>query len=330
MTLILTQADWDELEQQAPAPQADNLILDKFEELTGIPECIGHGYSRHMALTPGVWLEFWDCHYHQDLMIKTPDHNHLIQISVHLSGSIYFDAAHPNLGGTCAYFSGSGISPAYVENYRGGERLTCINIEIEPEWLKSFLTDEQYDADALALLFKGEDWKVSFYPTVTRKMRSLAQQIWNAPYRGGAKRMYLQAKVFELLAMQLDMISDESNPAPCSRLKPETIARLHYAKEILTTQFANPPSFSELARQVGISYRTLHRGFQMLFQTSVVGYLTQQRLEQAERLLRRGDLKVAEVATAVGYGNMGHFAVAFKRQFGITPSQCLAGNRIVK
>ncbi|WP_289500410.1 helix-turn-helix transcriptional regulator [Gloeocapsopsis sp. IPPAS B-1203] len=65
-----------------------------------------------------------------------------------------------------------------------------------------------------------------------------------------------------------------------------------------------------------------------MFQTTVVGYLTQQRLEQAERLLRQGDCTVAEVATLVGYGHLGHFATAFKRRFGMTPSQCLAGRRV--
>jgi AraC-like DNA-binding protein len=329
MTLILTQADWDELHEQSPPPPPDNLVLGNFEELTGVPEHLGQGYIRSIELFPEMWLSFDDCEYHQDLMVKAPIHEHPIQFAVHLSGYIYFDAVHPNLGGTCSYFSGSGMSPAYVEKYRGGERITIVGVDIEPKWLESFLTDEQYDAETLKCLFKGEDWKVSFYPTVTRKMRLLAQQLWNAPYRGAAKRMYLQAKVLELLAMHLDIISNHSNQTPGSRLKPETSARLHYAKEILTSQVANPPSLPELARQVGVSNRTLHRGFQTLFNTTVVGYLTQRRLEQAEQLLRQGNLKVAEVANLVGYEHLGHFAAAFKRQFGITPSQCLAGKKAV-
>jgi AraC-like DNA-binding protein len=329
MTLILTQSDWDELHQQASVPQSANLVLSDFEGLMGVSERLGRGCSRSMKLMPGIWLSFYDCEYHQDLIVKESVHEHAIQFGVYLSGFIYFDAVHPNLGGSCGYFSGSGMSPAYVEKYRGGERLIIVNVDIEPEWLKSFLTDEQYDAGILKGLFKGEDWKVSFYPTVTRKMRSIAQQLWNAPYRGAAKRMYLQAKVFELLAMHLDMISEQANQTPGLRLKPETIARLHYAKEILTTDFANPLSLPELARQVGVSDRTLQRGFQTLFNTTVVGYLIQRRLEAAERLLRQSDLKVTEVANLVGYEHLGQFSAAFKRQFGITPSQCLVGKKAV-
>jgi AraC-like DNA-binding protein len=332
MTLILNQADWNALQEQSPVTSPGDLILDDLEELTGVPERLGRGYSRGMELSSGVWLNFSDCEYHQDMAVKAPAHEHPIQIGIFLSGFIYFDAVHPNIGGSCSYFSGSGISPSYVEKYRGGERLTIINIEIEPNYLNAFLqADPQYGADVHSFLLKGEDWKAAVYPTVTPQMRSLAQQMWNAPYRGAAKRLYLQAKVFELLALHLDLIAGQPYQAPSlSGLKPETIAGLHQAKEILTQQFANPPSLLELAQQVGVSDRTLQRGFQALFNTTITGYLKQRRLEQAERLLRQGKHTVAEIANLVGYGHLGHFATAFKGQFGITPSQCLAGNKIVK
>ncbi|GJD15217.1 transcriptional regulator [Rivularia sp. IAM M-261] len=330
MTLILNHLDWQELQQQAPKPEFQNIVLDGFEELEGVPEIVGRGYNRIINLFPGICLCFFDGEYHRDLMVKIPVHDHLIQIMILLSGFLYCDV-HPTMDGKCSYFSGSGISPAYGYQYGSGEHITGINVEIEPQLLDSFfLEDGQYSADVQKLLFKKEDWKVSFYPTVTPAMRSLAQQMWNSPYRGAAKRMYLQAKVFELLAMYLDLISaDREQIYNSTGLKPDTIARIHHAREILTIQFENPPSLLELAQQVGVSNRTLQRGFQALFKTTVVGYLTQLRLEKAQKLLRQGNCKVADVANIVGYGHLGNFAGAFKRQFGITPSQCLAGEKAV-
>ncbi|MBE9192349.1 helix-turn-helix transcriptional regulator [Gloeocapsopsis crepidinum LEGE 06123] len=326
MTLILNQADWDELQQQAPRLQLDNLVLDDVEHITGVPEYIGRGYNHRIELSPGLWVNFYDCEYYQDLMVKAPVHEHDIQIWINLSGFIYFEAVHPNLGGMCGYFSGSGISPAYVEKYRCGERLITIGVDIEPEWLDSFLQeDKQYDCGIRKLLFKGDDWKTSLYPTVTLKMRSVAQQLWNVPYRGVARRMYLQGKVLELLAMHLDLIAAEQKLRNLPKLKPETIARLQYAKEILTIQFENPPSLSELAQQVGVSDRTLQRGFGELFGTTVFGYLHNLRMEQAEQLLRSREMRVSEVAHAVGYSHLGHFTEAFKRKFGMTPKQCQMG-----
>lgn len=335
MTLILSESDFDELHQQTPKPQVQNLVLDSFERLEGVPEILGRGYDRSMSLLPGAWLNFSDCEYHQDFRVKTPAHEHPIQFTIFLSGCLYFEDVHPHvMGGSCSYFSGGGISPSYVCKHRAGQHLTAVNVEIELELLESFfLQDGQYSSDIQKLLCKEEDWKFSSYPTVTPAMRSLAQQMWNPPYRGAAKRMYLQAKVFEIVAIYLDLISAEQQPIhDIPGLKPDTIARIHHAKDILTKQLEHPPSLSELAQQVGVSVRTLQRGFSALFKTTVVGYLTQQRLQKAEILLRQGDVcggkrKVAEVAYIVGYAHHSRFAAAFKRQFGITPSQCLAGKK---
>jgi len=174
-------------------------------------------------------------------------------------------------------------------------------------------------------------WKAAVYPPVTPQMRSLAQQIWNVPYCGVAKRLYLQAKVFELLALHLDLIAGQSDSTQSSPgLKPETINCLHQAREILTMQFENQPSLPELAQRVGVSDRTLQRGLKALFKTTAVGHLKQRRLEQTEWLLRQGKHTVAEVANWVSYGHLGHFATAFKQPFGITPSQCLMGKRMIK
>lgn len=52
-------------------------------------------------------------------------------------------------------------------------------------------------------------------------------------------------------------------------------------------------------------------------------------MERAEQLLRSGNLTVAEVANLLGYAQQGHFGAAFKRRFGITPSQCFFGKKIV-
>ncbi|PSN08516.1 AraC family transcriptional regulator [filamentous cyanobacterium CCT1] len=325
MTLILNQADWDELHEQAPQPELGSQVLDEFESLIGVPKSIGRGYHRGMELSPGVWLSFAEASYQQDVRVNVPAHNHPIQIGVFLSG--YLDCSiHPTLDDSRSYFSGSGVSPAYIEIQPGGQQLASLNLEIDPAAMGTFFADEPGQPEIIRQLFKGEDWKASFYPKVTPAMRSLVYQMWHAPYRGVVKRLYLQAKVFELLALHLDLISDDaSQPQPCGGLKPDTVARLHYAKEILTNQLENPPLLSELAKQVGVSDRTLQRGFKALFNTTVVGYLKQQRLLQAERLLRQGNHSVTEVANRVGYGHLGHFAAAFRQQFGITPQACLAG-----
>jgi AraC-like DNA-binding protein len=329
MTLILTEADWDELCQQAPKPQYDNLMLDEFEKLTGIPRCLGRGFDHRIGLLPGLSLSLSDCKYGRDWALRATAHAHPIEIGICLSGSLRCDI-HPVCDRTRSYFSGSGISPAYVEAGHSGERRTYVNIEIEPVVLESFfLNDRQRYSEPIQQLFKGEDWKVSFYPNVTAKVRSLAQQIWNTPYCGGQRRLYLQSKVFELLVTQLDLIGAGQEQNSGDVPKRTTSDRIYDARDVVLANLENPPSVVELAQQVGVSVGTLQRRFQALFGMTVFGYLTDQRMVMAEQLLRQGHYTVAETAAIVGYSNPAHFAAAFKRKFGITPRECLLGRKIV-
>ena len=143
--------------------------------------------------------------------------------------------------------------------------------------------------------------------------------------QGAIARMYLEGKALELIAMQLFQLTESERDTIKSTLKSQSIDRIYQARDILANQLENPPSITELTKQVRISELTLRRGFRELFGTTVIGYLTSLRMEQAELLLREKKLSVAEVSNLVGYSHLGYFAKVFKRKFGISPSECLAG-----
>lgn len=73
---------------------------------------------------------------------------------------------------------------------------------------------------------------------------------------------------------------------------------------------------------MGINERKLTAGFRQLFGMSVFEHLQQHRLEQAYGLLTSGGCSVTQVALEVGY-SIAHFSTAFRRRFGIAPSELL-------
>ena len=342
MTLTISEAEYSLLCQEYSQSQPFNLtsnperassILDKFETIWLKPTSLGQrGCTRRVELMPGIKLDIlnWRCENpsgtlrDRDLILKVPAHDPEIQLFILTSGCLTYNKVYPTMEVKRSYLSGSGISPAYQVKFPRSQHFTGINLHIDPEVVSLFLPD--LDSAFAEVFLRKDEWKESFFPEVTPLIRTLVRQIINAPYRGVTKKLYLQAKVFELLAMQLDPIMAEFSLLPVrSSLKPQTIDCIYQARDILTTRLENPPSIVELARQIGISDRTLRSGFQELFGTTVIGYLTQQRLEKAELLLREKQLSVAEVANLVGYSHLGYFAKVFKRQFGITPSECLVG-----
>jgi AraC-like DNA-binding protein len=339
MNLKISEAEYDSLwYEQNPPSHNYNLLPDKDEILKEFPTSLGQqGYVRCTELFPGVWLDIfdWKCDFieseavrSRDLILSVPVHDHEIQLLILTSGCFPHDGAYPTFDSKHNYLSSSGISPAYQVKFMQGQHFTGINIEIEPQVFNTLFPALNGNSAFAKLFLKQDEWKESFFPEVTRSMRGIVRQIINPPYRGIARKLYLQAKVLELLAMQLDPIMAQFDAPTKSRLKPQTIDRIYQARDILTTRLDNPPSILELARQTAISDRTLRNGFRELFGTTIIQYITQLRLEQAERLLRERKLSVAEVANLVGYSHLGYFAKVFKRQFGITPSECLSGKKI--
>jgi AraC-like DNA-binding protein len=121
-----------------------------------------------------------------------------------------------------------------------------------------------------------------------------------------------------LIAHETEIRNGSSNPQP---LKPDVVDRIYHAREILLQRLDNPPSLNQLARQVGLNECTLKRGFRSCFGTTVFGYLRNYKLEQARQLLEAGDMKVTEIARAVGYTSRSPFAAAFRKQFGMNPKE---------
>lgn len=98
--------------------------------------------------------------------------------------------------------------------------------------------------------------------------------------------MYLQTKVLELIRLQLfPILAEQTQLQRSPRVKAETSARIDYAREILLSRLENPPSLLELAQMVGVSDRTLQRGFKELFGTTVFNYLIEKRMQRAQELL---------------------------------------------
>jgi YesN/AraC family two-component response regulator len=94
---------------------------------------------------------------------------------------------------------------------------------------------------------------------------------------------------------------------------------LYRAIDILHEEMADPPGLIALAHRVGTNQTRLGREFQTHLGMSTFQYLREQRLVRAQGLLTTSELRVGQIADAVGFKRAGDFATAFKLRFGMTP-----------
>ncbi|OOV18236.1 AraC family transcriptional regulator [Flavobacterium sp. LM4] len=154
---------------------------------------------------------------------------------------------------------------------------------------------------------------------ITVKMHSVINEIISCNRKGIFKKMLIQAKVIELLLLQLEQMSEHECEVFCS-LKKKDIEKMHNAKELILANLNTPCSLITLAHQVGTNEFTLKKGFKEVFGTTVFGLINDEKMELAKKMLLEEGFAVNQVSELIGYKNPQHFTTAFKKKYGIVPS----------
>jgi len=76
-----------------------------------------------------------------------------------------------------------------------------------------------------------------------------------------------------------------------------------------------------LGKEVGLSRVHLYRKLKALTGLSPADFVKDFRLKRAAQLLSQKNLKVAEVAYAVGFQDVAYFSKCFKKMYGESPTQ---------
>jgi AraC family transcriptional regulator, transcriptional activator of the genes for pyochelin and ferripyochelin receptors len=315
--LTISESAYDDLWNQAnPVPQRID-PHDPLDTLFKVPAELGQGFRREIEWWEGLHLAIDDQQFHNGLKMRFSEHTHPIQIGFLLLGQLRYQQAQEVVAGT-NWFSGSGwASAGWQED--GGQPLVSVDIHISPQIYQAFVADGAGEVPAsLQHLFRAIEEPYFYrYGGITSEMRLALHQVLHCPYQGGTKRLYLESKILELLAL---MTAQEQDLRSISLPLPmDTVDRIHAAQKILLQRLDCPPSLMELARSVGLNDNALKRGFRQVFGTTVFGYLHDYRLTQAAQLLASGEMKVTEVATAIGFENRSYFATAFRKKYGMNP-----------
>lgn len=145
--------------------------------------------------------------------------------------------------------------------------------------------------------------------------------ITQCQFAGDMKKLYLRSKAVELFILFVQA----STRRPDTRGKfVKTAAdreKLYFARDYLISNYADPVSLSDLVKVTGLNEFKLKNGFRELFDTSVMDFLINYRLEQARELLMNTTKNISEIAYETGYSSPSYFSKAFKKKYGAGPKK---------
>ncbi len=221
------------------------------------------------------------------------------------------------------YYSENFDSDIFYNRQKGFEYLALI---LKKEHLLQFLQQNGSPVKQLEKALENGQPLALFGKAapVDPEMHSVLHRILHAPVADDLSEMYLNGKILELLALQLQQYREQRNAAHVYAGFGQQLAEIY---EYLNTHFLTTHSLEDIAANSRLSEHQIREGFKLKYNTSVYELVHEKRMLYARQLLLDSGLTVDEVAEVVGYSTSSNFIQAFKRKFGITPKQMQLGRQ---
>lgn len=297
-----------------PEFTGDDIVLSMRPE-------VGDGYTRLVRLAPGAMLTM------SRFQLARP-----VKVSGHQDGHVIFSLTLD--GGYRATFGNRTLcitgSSAVVLSYPSffqttGEYLPGVKQEIvsivfsSAEALRAFGLSRN-DLPFLPTEPGGGGPLIPSMRLATAEAPAIEAcvALQHAPYEGPLRKMYLHAKVRELICHILGapVIADGARRQQSAGTNPRSIAA-HVESQL--TRWDRQLSVEEIAAEVGVSSNHLRRVYRSVHGCTIRDAALKIRMARARRLLCETRLPIIEIALSLGYEHHASFSTAYRREFGETP-----------
>lgn len=195
-----------------------------------------------------------------------------------------------------------------------GKEFHNIHIEISEAYYTHLLCDSESWSARLKEKLTNHDSCIAGAYSLTPAMVRNLYDIFSTPMSGMLKRMVIEAKMLELIALQWGMSINTHQRENSSKNN-----LLTEVKSYLDQTYLQEHSLKAICMRFGINEFALKNGFKTQFGTTVFDYLIGRRLDHARELLVQPGYSIQQISSLVGYKYANHFSTAFKNRFGSTP-----------
>ncbi len=324
MKLKFTSADSREVIHEERVPLSGGEIKGVKERQIQLIHRVGEA-NLHQVYLEDIHYSYGRVKLNEDLKVKVETETPLIEMHFSLSGSS--DTTCSETGGKFVFAARQHnlfFMPAFDGSfYSAGQKEANETFEIHftESYFRRF---EELGNDVLGKFYKNMERNRMIAINggnmrITAEMNRLIGEIAQCRKSGDIRRLFVEAKILELLSLQLEQCQAGLTFRKRPLIKTGDIEKLHYIKALLDRDSGSAYSITGLAKEAGLNDFKLKAGFRQLFGNTVFGYLHEIRMQKAIELLSEKDIQLHEIASFCGYAHVQHFITAFKKKFGVTP-----------
>ncbi len=203
-----------------------------------------------------------------------------------------------------------------------------IAILIKDKFLKKFLLNQMDNSYNIQKNYENDIPTLLKSTQTSIKTSMLAHEIYNSPFYGELDNIFLQSKVYDIIYNEFSDILQKNRNSTVKdvKLTKEDIKSLLKAKDLISKEkyFS---SLSELSRKVALNEFKLKYGFKKMFHTSPGAMMLEYRMDEAKRLIIESEFNTTEISKLVGYKYIQSFTNAFRKRFGVRPTDLMKSRK---
>ncbi|WP_336664427.1 AraC family transcriptional regulator [Elizabethkingia meningoseptica] len=278
------------------------------------------GYYKEIAFE-GVHISYGDLHLQQPVLIHFEAEDESVELHFALKGN-----SKANIKGAQEQiaFTSYQHNIIYANHVKGQflwdkGNFQIFEINFQPSFFKKYLPDDsKFFEHFKTMMDKGNtQLMLPQHPVMTPDMLNAIREIIDCKRSGIYKKMFVEARIIELLLLQLEQAG---TPEQKEQLSKTDIEKMYAVRDFIEQHLAEHHSLIELAHRFGTNEYTLKKGFKEVFNTTVFNYWNDLKMQNAKKLITEEALHINEIALNLGYKNPRHFSTAFKKHFGQTPT----------
>lgn len=307
---------------------AGKLQLTVTDNTLHIPEKLGRGFMKAAVLPHNMSVLTGELTPTEDIVLERFSGNTTFY-SLHFLEVLEDKFIHvpPSKDDTTIYFDGSTIALVNAQleaRYvlRAGASVRFVLMIFERKHLLQYL-DEQVTDLFLSTYFSKVLKKGNTTP-IDADFRKLMFELVTADAHHPLATNYMNTRCLLLLERFITrfMLQSDQEQQLAFKLNADEISRLMRVESRLVKDYTQPaPTIEVLSKAAAMSPTKLKKDFKQLYGLPIYEYYQKNRMKKAHSLLSENNYSIKEVGIMVGYTNLSHFAVSFKKEFGILPSE---------
>ncbi len=280
----------------------------------------GDGIMRDYEVAKGIEIVYSEIESYVPLVHDYIMYGEHVEIMYMVDGHADFEMENgsiisANKGDICIFNSRIGVVECTIG--KGGMRCISVILAIEAlevELNRLFMTDK-FDKNTLFKDIMVADANICF--PANEMLKNTFMALMQLPEKNCEyhRRLLTMMVIMDLLDIR------DGRSADYRYFSADTGNRAHEARKILGENLDLNISVEDLSGMVNLNRTTLQRVFKQMYGVTTFEYRTQVRMQEARNLLLKGKNSVTEIAGICGYANVSKFSAAFKKVFGLSPTE---------